>query len=48
MRRSMSGRHVDGHDYMWAVSELIDRAQQAIFILDWWLSPELVCYPSYS
>jgi len=26
-------RHVDGHDYMWAVSEMIDRAKEAIFIL---------------
>ena len=26
-------RHIDGHDYMWAVSELLDRAQEAIFIL---------------
>ena len=26
-------RHVDGHDYMWAVSEMIDRAQEVIFIL---------------
>lgn len=27
------GRHIDGHDYMWAVSELLDKAQEAIFIL---------------
>ncbi|PPQ99833.1 hypothetical protein CVT24_009627 [Panaeolus cyanescens] len=33
--------HVDGHDYMWALSEMIDKAQEFIFILDWWLSPEL-------
>ncbi|KAH9940163.1 phospholipase D/nuclease [Epithele typhae] len=33
--------HVDGHDYMWAVSEMLDRAKEAIFILDWWLTPEL-------
>jgi hypothetical protein len=26
-------RHIDGHDYMWAVSELIDRAKEVIFIL---------------
>jgi hypothetical protein len=26
-------RHVDGHDYMWAVSEMIDRAKEFIFIL---------------
>jgi phospholipase D1/2 len=28
---------------MWAVSELIDNAKECIFILDWWLSPELAC-----
>ncbi|KDR66935.1 hypothetical protein GALMADRAFT_258822 [Galerina marginata CBS 339.88] len=33
--------HVDGHDYMWALSEMIDKATEAIFILDWWLTPEL-------
>jgi phospholipase D1/2 len=33
--------HVDGHDYMWAVSEMLDRAQDVIFIMDWWLTPEL-------
>ncbi|KIY47816.1 phospholipase D/nuclease [Fistulina hepatica ATCC 64428] len=33
--------HIDGHDYMYAVSELLDKAQEVIFILDWWLTPEL-------
>ncbi|KIM71291.1 hypothetical protein PILCRDRAFT_830441 [Piloderma croceum F 1598] len=33
--------HVDGHDYMYAVSEMLDSAKHAIFILDWWLTPEL-------
>jgi len=33
--------HVDGHDFMWAVAELIDSAKEQICILDWWLSPEL-------
>ncbi|ORX37927.1 hypothetical protein BD324DRAFT_623854 [Kockovaella imperatae] len=33
--------HVDGHDYFWALSELIDGAKESIMILDWWLSPEL-------
>ncbi|WWD04171.1 hypothetical protein V865_002237 [Kwoniella europaea PYCC6329] len=32
---------VDGHDYFWAVSEMIDGAKECIMILDWWLSPEL-------
>ena len=28
-------------DYFYAVSELIDSARECIFILDWWLSPEI-------
>jgi phospholipase D1/2 len=26
---------------MFALSEMLDNAKEAIFILDWWLSPEL-------
>ncbi|KIO26629.1 hypothetical protein M407DRAFT_199455 [Tulasnella calospora MUT 4182] len=33
--------YIDGHDYFWAVSEILESAKQCIFILDWWLSPEL-------
>ncbi|KAJ8091600.1 hypothetical protein PM082_020830 [Marasmius tenuissimus] len=33
--------HIDGHDYMWAVSEMLDNAKECIFILDWWLTPQL-------
>ncbi|THH27911.1 hypothetical protein EUX98_g6279 [Antrodiella citrinella] len=33
--------HVDGHDYMYALSEMLENAREAIFILDWWLTPEL-------
>ncbi|EIN06494.1 phospholipase D/nuclease [Punctularia strigosozonata HHB-11173 SS5] len=39
--------HIDGHDYMYALSEMLDSAKEAIFILastqlfDWWLTPEL-------
>jgi len=33
--------HIDGHDYMYAVSEMLESAKEAIFILDWWLTPEL-------
>ncbi|QRV81288.1 phospholipase [Ceratobasidium sp. AG-Ba] len=33
--------HIDGHDYFWAMSEILDSAKECIFILDWWLSPEL-------
>ncbi|UKZ84929.1 uncharacterized protein TrAFT101_000813 [Trichoderma asperellum] len=32
---------VDGASYFWAVSEALQRAQESIYILDWWLSPEL-------
>ena len=40
-------------DFFWAVSELIERATESIFILDWWLSPEIFLrrppsqYPDY-
>ena len=40
-------------DFFWAVSELIERATESIFILDWWLSPEVFLrrppsqYPQY-
>lgn len=33
--------YVDGRDYFWAVSEALERAQETIYIEDWWLSPEL-------
>ena len=26
-------RHIDGHDYMWALSEMLDSAKEFIFIL---------------
>lgn len=29
----MVSRHIDGHDYMYAVSEMLESAKQAIFIL---------------
>ncbi|KAL9128488.1 MAG: hypothetical protein Q9217_002838 [Psora testacea] len=32
---------VDGCSYMWAVSRALEQATQSIWILDWWLSPEL-------
>lgn len=28
-------------DYFWALSQLIEEAQESIMILDWWLTPEL-------
>ncbi|KAM5348063.1 hypothetical protein ACJ41O_007887 [Fusarium nematophilum] len=33
--------YVDGASYFWAVSEALEQARESIFILDWWLSPEL-------
>ncbi|KAF2122858.1 hypothetical protein BDV96DRAFT_9074 [Lophiotrema nucula] len=33
--------YVDGCGYMWAVSIALERARESIWILDWWLSPEL-------
>lgn len=31
-----------------AVSVALERAKETIYIADWWLSPELVCYSSLS
>jgi phospholipase D1/2 len=33
--------YVDAQDYLWAVSEALDRAQETIYLADWWISPEL-------
>ncbi|KAE9977221.1 hypothetical protein BLS_001552 [Venturia inaequalis] len=33
--------YVDGCGYMWAVSKALEEAKDTIWILDWWLSPEL-------
>ncbi|KAJ9248649.1 hypothetical protein DTO207G8_7285 [Paecilomyces variotii] len=33
--------HVDGCNYFHAVSLALERAEETIWILDWWLSPEL-------
>ncbi|KUM59095.1 hypothetical protein ACN42_g8043, partial [Penicillium freii] len=33
--------YIDGKDYMWAVSEALEKATETIYIADWWLSPEL-------
>jgi phospholipase D1/2 len=33
--------YVDGASYFWAVSEALESARESIYILDWWLSPEL-------
>ncbi|KAG0158289.1 hypothetical protein PDIDSM_5802 [Penicillium digitatum] len=33
--------HVDGCSYFWAVSRALENARESIWILNWWLSPEL-------
>ena len=33
--------YVDGCGYMWAVSRALEGAKESIWILDWWLSPEM-------
>jgi phospholipase D1/2 len=33
--------YVDGCSYMWAVSVALENAKDTIWIMDWWLSPEL-------
>lgn len=42
VRQNVFGQwFVDGRDYYWMLSEALENAQDTIFILDWWLSPEL-------
>ncbi|KAJ5889022.1 Phospholipase D/Transphosphatidylase [Penicillium taxi] len=33
--------YVDGLDYLWAVSEALEKATETIYLADWWISPEL-------
>lgn len=33
--------YVDGCGYFWAVSQALEQARETIWILDWWLSPEV-------
>lgn len=33
--------YIDGHNYFYALSTILDNAKETIQILDWWLSPEL-------
>jgi phospholipase D1/2 len=33
--------YVDGCGYFWAVSQALESAKESIWILDWWLSPEI-------
>ncbi|KAJ1921211.1 hypothetical protein H4219_000810 [Mycoemilia scoparia] len=39
---------VDGADYFHAVSEAIENAKETIYIMDWWLSPELYLRRPYA
>lgn len=32
--------YIDGMDYFWALSEILEEATSSIWICDWWLSPE--------
>lgn len=42
VRKNVFGQwFVDGRDYMWVLSEALENARDTIFILDWWLSPEV-------
>ena len=40
--------YVDGKDYFHAVSEALMSAKEEIFIVDLWLTPELVCNAQYA
>ncbi|GAA5895994.1 hypothetical protein JCM5296_003164 [Sporobolomyces johnsonii] len=33
--------YLEGHDYFYALSEILENAKEVVFILDWWLTPEL-------
>ncbi|KIW10513.1 hypothetical protein PV08_11477 [Exophiala spinifera] len=33
--------HVDGCAYFWAVSEALEKAKESVWILGWWVSPEV-------
>lgn len=36
MRQNNAAKwYSSGHDYFWALSELLDSAEETIFILDW-------------
>lgn len=41
--------HVDGHDYMWAVSEMLESAKEAIFIQgeSHYIKPQLISHMGY-
>lgn len=33
--------HQNGHDYFYALSEILENAKETVYIADWWLTPEL-------
>lgn len=41
--RARAKWYVDAKDYYWAISEAVEEAKECVYIMDWWLSPELVC-----
>lgn len=42
VRKNVFGQwFVDARDYFWVLSDALENARDTIFILDWWLSPEL-------
>lgn len=34
--------YLQGHDYFWAISEMIENAKESIIMEGWWISPELM------
>ena len=36
-------RHIDGHDYFYALSEMLENARECIFILVWTIPPTRHC-----
>lgn len=37
-------RHIDGHDYFYALSEMLESARECIFILVWIIPPIYLCH----
>lgn len=38
---TLAHRYTSGHDYFYALSDILENAKETIWILDWWLTPEL-------
>jgi hypothetical protein len=37
-------RHIDGHDYFYALSEMLESARERIFIMVWIIPPVYLCH----